>query len=239
MTPELLILLKGIGGAFALGVLIIGLLEARMPGGWWRLYGQEVLIVAAVVIMVVGPLWLAGAILAGFLLRGIYEVRATHRHPLMWVVILVQAASIALLWRALDAGWQAWVLWGYIVVEAGDTTAYLVGRSVGRRKPFPKLSPNKTIAGFAAGFCVAMAVGIGFGVTALAMDWAHAIGFTTLAVLGGFAGDLAVSAVKRRVGVKDFPPVLSGHGGVLDIYDAAMLAVPVTLLIAEATGLLA
>lgn len=238
MTPALLILLKGIGGAFVLGVPIVGILEARIPGGWWRLYGQEMLIVALVIILVVGPVWLAGLILAAFLLRGVYEVRLTHRHPLMWLVVSVQLISVVLLWRALDAGWQAWVLWAYIVVETGDSTAYLVGRSVGRRKPFPKLSPNKTLAGFGTGFAMAMVVGIGFGYTALAMDWTHAIGLTTLTVLGGFAGDLAVSAVKRTVGVKDFPPVLSGHGGVLDIYDAAMLAVPATLLIAEATGLL-
>ena len=125
------------------------------------------------------------------------------------------------------------------VVWAGDIAALYVGRALGNHKLAPRLSPNKTWEG-AAGSVTGSLLAAG-GLLAIA-DW-----FTqwnsaklsypediwywlVLAVIVNVAaqvGDLAESALKRSVGVKDSGTLLPGHGGVLDRIDALLLAAPV------------
>jgi len=113
-----------------------------------------------------------------------------------------------------------------------------VGRAWGRHKLAPTLSPNKSWEG-ALGSVVGSlaATGILFGLAALLQ--AHDIAVLTypeeawywllLAVIvnvAAQAGDLAESALKRSVGVKDSGNLLPGHGGVLDRIDALLVAAP-------------
>jgi phosphatidate cytidylyltransferase len=60
--------------------------------------------------------------------------------------------------------------------------------------------------------------------------------FALLVLGAGLAGDLGTSALKRARGVKDFPPVLKRHGGVLDIYDAFLAAMPIAWLFKMLNG---
>jgi phosphatidate cytidylyltransferase len=123
-------------------------------------------------------------------------------------------------------------------VWAGDSVALYVGRAWGRHKLAPTLSPNKSWEG-ALGSVVGSlaATGILFGLAALLQ--AHDIAVLTypeeawywllLAVIvnvAAQAGDLAESALKRSVGVKDSGNLLPGHGGVLDRIDALLVAAP-------------
>jgi len=139
-----------------------------------------------------------------------------------------------------------------VAVWAGDTCAYYIGRTWGRHKLAPKLSPGKSWEGAVAS--VAGSVLITFGLIALSnllqepsssvvLSWLEraipsaVISYPDdlwywllLAViinLAGQVGDLAESALKRSAGVKDSGSLLPGHGGVLDRIDALLLAAPI------------
>jgi phosphatidate cytidylyltransferase len=125
------------------------------------------------------------------------------------------------------------------VVWAGDIAALYIGRSLGKHKLAPSLSPNKTWEG-AIGSVVGSLLAAG-GLLALA-NWFTQLNsaklsypeevwyWLVLAVVVNVAaqlGDLAESALKRSAGVKDSGTLLPGHGGVLDRIDALLLAAPV------------
>ena len=123
-------------------------------------------------------------------------------------------------------------------VWAGDTAALYVGRAWGKRKLAPKLSPNKTWAGAVgsmAGSLIAAGLLMGLAALLQARDYGvlsypdEAWYWLLLAAVVNVAaqlGDLAESALKRSVGVKDSGTLLPGHGGVLDRVDALLLAAP-------------
>jgi phosphatidate cytidylyltransferase len=125
------------------------------------------------------------------------------------------------------------------VVWAGDIAALYVGRAWGRHKLAPKLSPNKTwegtlgsVAGslLTAGGLLGLAAGLAQWNSAKLSYPEDVWYWLVLAVLVNVAaqvGDLAESALKRSVGVKDSGSLLPGHGGVLDRIDALLLAAPV------------
>jgi len=125
-------------------------------------------------------------------------------------------------------------------VWAGDIVALYVGKAWGKHKLAPKLSPNKTWEGSAGSIAGSLLVtGLLLGLANLLSGWnIEALSFhgeswyywMALAVLVNVAaqvGDLAESALKRSVGVKDSGSLLPGHGGVLDRIDALLLAAPV------------
>lgn len=137
--------------------------------------------------------------------------------------IAVVALSLLSLRHQPETGLQA-VLWLLATVWATDIFAYVAGRTLGGPKLAPRLSPNKTWSGALGGLAAAMIVGActawfwtGGSVIGLAMAGA------LLSVVSQ-AGDLAESAVKRYVGVKDSGQLIPGHGGLLDRVDALMAA---------------
>ena len=120
----------------------------------------------------------------------------------------------------------ALLLFTLVLVWAGDTLAYFVGRWFGHTRMAPQLSPKKTWEGAAANLVASLAVGI------LLASWLHfdardVVVMAGLANIAGQAGDLTESAYKRSAGVKDSGTLLPGHGGMLDRIDALILAAPV------------
>jgi phosphatidate cytidylyltransferase len=127
----------------------------------------------------------------------------------------------------------------FCVVWAGDTAALYVGRTWGRRKLAPTLSPNKTWLGTVASIAGSLLVTYGLlalsvelpklNVTRLAYPGENWYWYLMAVILNIAAqvGDLAESALKRSAGVKDSGALLPGHGGVLDRIDALLLAAPV------------
>jgi phosphatidate cytidylyltransferase len=116
----------------------------------------------------------------------------------------------------------------FIVVFAGDTGAYFVGRAVGRHKLYPRISPKKTWEGAFGGLAASVA-GAFFGGAYLAPDLAvpSACAMGALGGATGQIGDLVESTLKRACGVKDSGRLLPGHGGFLDRVDGLLLAAPV------------
>lgn len=129
--------------------------------------------------------------------------------------------------RDLSSG-REWVLLLIWVTWCGETAAYLVGSTVGRHRLAPTVSPNKTVEGAIAQFCVSIAaavLGQAWFFGALPLDHAIAVG----AMLGvvGQIGDLVESALKRSAGTKDTSRLIPGHGGMLDRIDSLLFNTPV------------
>jgi phosphatidate cytidylyltransferase len=128
------------------------------------------------------------------------------------------------------ANWGAWLLLDVAVcVWASDTFAYFCGRSLGRHKLAPTLSPNKTIEGALGGLCGALLVGAGFGYW-IHLPLLHSLMVGLLAGVLGPLGDLFESALKRELGIKDFGTLMPGHGGALDRIDSLLFVVPIAYL---------
>lgn len=122
--------------------------------------------------------------------------------------------------------WNPWVMFFFIfIIWANDVFAYLVGMSVGRHKLFERLSPKKSWEGFFGG--VAGAVAMGYIASRVLDDaWWVWTGLALVAAVTGVLGDLLESMFKRAAGVKDSGNLIPGHGGVLDRFDAMLLAAP-------------
>ncbi|HLJ50788.1 MAG TPA: phosphatidate cytidylyltransferase [Bryobacteraceae bacterium] len=113
-----------------------------------------------------------------------------------------------------------------IVVELSDVMQWVWGKLLGSRPVAPRISPQKTWEGLIGGVLTASAVGTAL-YRATPFSPAVAAVVCVAVTLAGFAGGLAMSAVKRRYGVKDFGTILRGHGGVLDRIDSLCFAAPV------------
>ena len=135
----------------------------------------------------------------------------------------------------------ALLLFLFLCVWCGDIAALYVGKSIGKRKLAPSLSPNKTWEGAIASVLGSVVFGMGLILLGNRLV-AHGSNLTRLrttepcwqflllSILLNIAaqiGDLVESALKRGVGVKDSGTLLPGHGGVLDRIDALLLAAPV------------
>lgn len=115
----------------------------------------------------------------------------------------------------------------FALVMMTDTGAYYVGRSIGRHKLAPRISPGKTIEGAIGGFVAAMVTGLLCKLTFFSeIPIAHAIGLGAAIGLLGQIGDLAESMLKRGAGVKDSGHLLPGHGGMLDRIDSVLFCAP-------------
>lgn len=128
--------------------------------------------------------------------------------------------------RLMDQGLQIlffilFMIWG------ADSGAYFTGKSIGKTKLWPVISPNKTVEGAIGGIATSIVIG-------LVCYFFDFIPFTLSAVLGmaiiagifGQIGDLAQSAFKRHYGVKDSGNLLPGHGGILDRTDSWLFVLP-------------
>lgn len=130
-------------------------------------------------------------------------------------------------------GGLAWFLLALFITWLSDTFAYLVGKTWGKHKLIPRVSPNKTIEGAIGGLAAA-------AVTAVICDawFGMEIGFGPAIVIGlvlgaaGQIGDLSESMLKRMGGVKDSSNLIPGHGGMLDRIDALIFVIVAAWLIA-------
>lgn len=124
-----------------------------------------------------------------------------------------------------------------ITVASMDIGGYFIGRRLGKRALAPVVSPKKTVEGYIAGIIVAIAVGAAFG-WAPPFELRDGLLIGAVAAIVGPVGDLAVSVVKRALGVKDMGYILPGHGGVLDRVDAMIPAIPALWIAYSWMGLL-
>lgn len=124
-----------------------------------------------------------------------------------------------------------WLLYALVLNWIGDIGAYYVGRTFGRHKLAPVVSPGKSWEGAAASIVASLIFGLVF------LHWAipgvspvAALVLTAVANAAGQFGDLCESALKRGAGVKDSSNLLPGHGGWLDRVDSTLFTLPVVYL---------
>ena len=117
----------------------------------------------------------------------------------------------------------------FLCIWLADSGAYFSGRLWGKEKLAPTISPAKTRVGFVGGIVGSMSpLALGFLLPSFS-PWALA-GLLLVAGIGGQLGDLVESAVKRDLGIKDAPPLIPGHGGLLDRFDSYFFAFPLAYL---------
>ena len=120
-----------------------------------------------------------------------------------------------------------WMLLGLGITMINDSAAYFVGVTIGRNRILPALSPKKTWEGTVGGWIAATLTGVAVAFwSPLEMAvWLGAL----IGLVGGILalfGDLAISMLKRQIGVKDSGVFLPGHGGFLDRLDSIMFVLP-------------
>ena len=123
-----------------------------------------------------------------------------------------------------------WILWLVSIVIVTDIGGYFAGRTFGGPKFWPSVSPKKTWSGTVAGWGLSAFVGYVF-----MMNTDAGMALPIISVVLSFAGqmgDIAESALKRRMGVKDSSTLIPGHGGLFDRFDALLGASLVMLFVA-------
>lgn len=159
-------------------------------------------------------------------------LRATA--DLVWGLLLTAyALSHAVWFFSLDgvaanpvAGPAGWFLFLVLLAETNDIFQALVGRSIGRRRIAPRLSPHKTWEGFLGGLTTTVLLAVVAGRWLAPLGPAHSAAAGLLVAPAGLVGDLTISALKRRAGVKDSGTALPGQGGVLDRADSLLVSAP-------------
>ncbi len=124
-----------------------------------------------------------------------------------------------------QASGRSLLLFLVFTVELSDVLQYVWGKTLGRHKIIPAVSPNKTWEGFLGGVLstVAASLAIRF-LTPFSVP--ACLGIALLVTVAGFFGGAVMSAIKRDFGVKDFGALIPGHGGMLDRVDSLCYAAP-------------
>lgn len=121
-----------------------------------------------------------------------------------------------------------WLLFALGLNWFGDTAAYYVGRTFGRHKLAPNVSPKKSWEGAIGSVFGAVLFGVIYmGYFLPDVPYWKVVLIAACANIAGQGGDLAESAMKRGAGVKDSSNLLPGHGGWLDRVDSSLFALPV------------
>ncbi|WP_027896869.1 phosphatidate cytidylyltransferase [Zestomonas thermotolerans] len=238
------------GAAFA---AFIGLVVTLGAWEWARLAGIETqpgriayaALVAALVLLLylarAGLPWLAGAVLLLAMLWWLAAIALVIGYPASsrcWSTVPVRLAIGLLIllpaWQGLVL-FKEWPLANWLIVAvmvlvwAADIGAYFAGRTFGRRKLAPRVSPGKSWEGLYGGLAFSLLIVVGVGLCRgwAPVDFVKGLLGAALVVLLSVVGDLAESMFKRQAGVKDSSNLLPGHGGVLDRIDSLTAAIPV------------
>ena len=174
--------------------------------------------------------------------HGKVDIRDASAAYLLWFYSFVGFAAVLYI-HDMIAGGKYFYLLAFIGAWVTDTFAYFTGMLLGRHKLIPDVSPKKTVEGAVGGvvFCT-----LGFVVFGILYNkfWiaegAAVLPLWLMAVIGVLVsivsqiGDLSLSLLKRKYGIKDFGKVFPGHGGVMDRFDS-VLAVAIMLLVCFTT----
>lgn len=121
---------------------------------------------------------------------------------------------------------RKWVFFVLLVVMAGDSAAYWIGSTMGKRKLAPRLSPKKTVEGAVGNAAASLAVGLLGGKVLLpALSLWETLWLALVMNLLGQTGDLFESWIKRAFAVKDSGSLIPGHGGLMDRMDSLIFPV--------------
>lgn len=192
---------------------------AAHAGGAWVLW---IALLAAVTTLV--------ALLPGFRAE-------TYLRDWLWTIGAITYAGLLgstfVLLRDFHNG-RDWVYLALFSTFAVDTAAYFTGRAIGRHRLAPRISPKKTVEGFAGGYAggIAAAVLLNYYLGLRIEPWQIAV-LAALLPAAATLGDLAESAIKRSMHIKDASELIPGHGGVMDRIDSLLFTFALTWLFTQ------
>src|SRR5262245_26126074 len=133
-------------------------------------------------------------------------------------------------YMANDANYRPLLCMLILCVQLSDIAGYVCGKSFGRRKVFPKTSPNKTLGGHLGALVIVTPLAAWLGHMVCRGTPADTplklIGLGLLIAVGAQLGDLVLGSIKRDLGIKDMAATLPGHGGFLDRFNSLLLVAP-------------
>lgn len=207
-------------------------------GMYVGLAGVMMLLLAAIglpnllgsIVIVAGLFWVLAIVMVLRFPEGLRWSACTPKLIIgMWVLVPAWAALTAI--KALpDGEWLILLL--LFLVWGADTGAYFAGRSMGKTKLMPRVSPGKTLEGVYGGLVTCVVIAAIYALVR-ELSLTSAVFLILLAVITAVAsvlGDLFESMFKRERGIKDSGTLLPGHGGVLDRIDSITAAAPIFLL---------
>lgn len=184
------------------------------------------------------PILLVLALVSAIILMvDLFFVKIKMLHKQAWLQgVLYTSIPISCLLYFHDSGYFKELLVGtLLLIWISDSGAYFVGKSIGKRKLMPTVSPGKTWEGFyGAGMCAMIFSYILFSVLGV-------FSFQSWALIGlcvwlfGSIGDLVESKIKRQLNIKDSANILPGHGGFLDRFDGFYFCLPFVTLTIQLT----
>ncbi|MCB1800478.1 MAG: phosphatidate cytidylyltransferase [Gammaproteobacteria bacterium] len=118
------------------------------------------------------------------------------------------------------------LLYLVMLTQLNDVAQYIWGKTLGRRKIIPRVSPNKTWEGFIGGVLTTIVLAVLLAPWLTPMDLPASLLAGVIIGIGGFVGDVNMSALKRDLGVKDSGTLIAGHGGILDRVDSLSFTAP-------------
>ncbi|MDA9951182.1 phosphatidate cytidylyltransferase [Oligoflexaceae bacterium] len=125
-----------------------------------------------------------------------------------------------------NGGGAALVLFLVFLTQLNDVAQYIWGKSFGKHKVLPTVSPGKTYEGLLGGIFTTTLASTALGGFLTPMSVYHSVIAGLIISLAGFIGDVNISALKRDIGVKDSGNLLPGHGGILDRVDSISFTAP-------------
>ncbi|MDR4308668.1 phosphatidate cytidylyltransferase [Chelatococcus sambhunathii] len=195
-----------------------------LPYHYWLLwtgwYGLFVILIPVYAFLALPAL----ATLAGDVTDFLARSARTQWGLMLGVYMLSHAPALLMLETGSEPALL--LLWLVVVCQLSDVAQYVFGKTLGRTRFSPNVSPSKTLEGlFGGGFSAALIGAALYGLTPFAPLEAFAMALAVVAA--GFFGGFVLSAVKRDLGAKDWGYVIEGHGGVLDRVDSLIFAAPI------------
>lgn len=146
---------------------------------------------------------------------------------------LYAPVMLSFVYMTREARVGIYMVWMILISSWGcDTCAYIVGKTIGKKKIFPLLSPKKSLEGCIGGVLGAALLGGLYGYFFVekafpnqTITWVIAFICAVSAVMS-MAGDLAASAIKRNNNIKDYGKLIPGHGGIMDRFDSMIVTAP-------------
>ena len=169
-------------------------------------------------------------IIAGVTQGFLASLGLLHWGTMMSTYTISHIAYLMVLGEKLDAGVgpAGPLLYLLFLTQFNDAAQYIWGKSLGRTKIVPKISPKKTWEGFLGGVATTMVLAwILAPILMPSLTVAFALCAGLIISVSGFFGDIVMSAIKRDIGIKDYSNLLPGHGGILDRIDSLTYAAPV------------
>ncbi|MBM7067714.1 phosphatidate cytidylyltransferase [Actibacterium sp. 188UL27-1] len=238
---------------WGIAMVVVGIVAIRLGGIWFEMLTVFVTAVmvwelARMIRVDEAPFSMLLAALTASVLSGLLEVGGGAYLSLLFVPAILGALALPkerltfflFALAIVTAGWGlvtfrdthggTWLFWLVIVVVVTDVAGYFAGRIIGGPKFWPRISPKKTWSGIVFGWVGAGLVGLLFlSFTNAGRDL---IWISMLLSFSSQMGDIAESALKRRVGVKDSSTLIPGHGGLFDRFDGLLGAALFMLLTA-------